>query len=167
MHAYPEPGREIGRQVIWHPVEALMGVATDGCVLAAGVMACSAYGIAGVTQRAFAARLNVPFPPLGGIALDVLLRGLLAYGMKARMERRVSAALIRATIGNGDILIGAQHVDRGKRLGHAVVIAGIIERRAGETHVILLDPNLRFPVLVGIETIVASACGAIVCGGRT
>ncbi len=153
--------------VVWHPVVPHLGVATDGCVLAAGVMACGYYGVAGVTQRGLAARLGVPFPPVGGIALEVLLRGLLAHGLRARLEHRVSAGLIRATIGSGHILIGGQRVDRDKRLGHAVVLAGLMEDGGGAGHVIVLDPNLAFPVLVGVRQMVDSAFGAIVCGGRS
>ncbi len=147
-------------------LKPILGVATDGCVLASAAMVLGFYGIAGVTQRGLAATCGVPFPPIGGVQIATVAKALQHYGLDARTVGGVSAEMIRTSILAGHPILGGHAVDAANGTGHAVVICGWFALRGRSAMVAVADPNIGFHMLVDAATMTASARSAILLRGR-
>lgn len=147
-------------------LQPILGVATDGCVLASAAMVCAYYGIAGVTQRGLAETCGVAFPPLGGMHIATMAKALQHTGLDARLVGSVSVEMIRTSIMAGHPILGGHAVDVQKGTGHAVVICGWFVLPGRPAMVAVADPNSAYPMLVEVATMVGSARSAILLRGR-
>jgi Peptidase_C39 like family len=147
-------------------LKPVLGVATDGCVLASAAMVCGFYGIAGVTQRGLAATCGVAFPPLGGVQLATMGKALQHYGLDAHVVGSMSVEMIRTSILAGHPILGGHAVEPQKTTGHAVVICGWFALPGRPALVAVADPNIAFPMLVDGATMAGSARNAILLRGR-
>lgn len=147
-------------------LKPVLGVATDGCVLASAAMCLGYYGIAGVTQRGLAEICGVAFPPLGGMQIATMAKALQHYGLDAQVVGSVSIEMIRTSIMAGHPILGGHAVDVQKGTGHAVVICGWFALPGRSTLVAVADPNIAFPMLVDVATMAGSARSAILLRGR-
>jgi hypothetical protein len=147
-------------------LKPVLGVATDGCVLASAAAVCGFYGIGGVTQRGLAERCGVAWPPLGGMHIATMAKALQHYGLDARLVSGLSVGMIHTSIMAGHVILGGHAVDLAKLTGHAVVICGWFALPGQPVKVAVADPNIAFPLLVDAATMVGSARSAILLRGR-